>query len=196
MERIVLASASPRRAELLSQIDYDPIVIPAHVDEESIRRERADDLVLSLAQAKLEAVYDRLTAAADGRIHEAPVLAADTVVTKGGRIFEKPADSQEAREMLRELSGAAHTVVTGIAVQLPGRKEPILAHAETVVTFAELSHEEVEWYIESEEWRDVAGAYRIQGRAARFISAIRGSYSNVVGLPLQLVYSILKDQRP
>jgi septum formation protein len=212
MEPIILASASPRRAELLRQIDYDPIVLPAHIDEEAIRRERAADLVQALAKAKLEAVCKRLSDQSDPRIGHMPVLAADTVVTQEGRILEKPAHVQDAREMLALLSGTAHTVVTGIAVRVPQVNDQTVedggvgaarnarhigvAFAETIVTFADMTEPELEWYLDSEEWRDVAGAYRIQGRAARFITSIEGSYSNVVGLPLHLVYSILRDQRP
>ncbi|MFP4375657.1 MAG: Maf family protein [Spirochaetales bacterium] len=196
MNPIILASASPRRAELLRQIEYEPIVIPAEVDEEAIRREQAADLVRALAQAKLEAVCARLEEEADRRVALLPVLAADTVVTRGDRILEKPTDRADASSMLSLLSGGEHAVMTGVAVRFPGEREPVVAHAETVVTFADINSDEIDWYLDRGEWRDVAGAYRIQGVAARFISSIRGSYSNVVGLPLHLVYSILMGQRP
>ncbi len=178
---IVLASASPRRIELLRQIGVDPHVIPAHIDESAIRSADPVRLTLALARAKAHAVGVR---------PGVPVLAADTVVEAGGLILEKPADRSDAERMLRLLSGSEHRVVTGVAV-LRAAGELMEGHAESRVTFETLTESEIAACLDSEEWVGVAGAYRIQGVAARHITGLCGSYSNVVGLPLHLVYSIL-----
>jgi septum formation protein len=191
---IILASASPRRHELLLQIGIESTVMPADIDESSIRHDEPTRLAVQLARAKALAVAPRGTPTL-------PILAADTVVAVAGEILEKPQDVADARRMLSLLSGKTHQVITGVAVlpaidPAPGvadadRPSPIVRSCESHVSFAELSGEEIDGYIESLEWRGVAGGYRIQGLAARFITHLSGSYSNVVGLPLHLVYSIL-----
>jgi len=183
--RIVLASASPRREELLRQIGITPIVRPANIDESRIRHDDPTRLAVELAVAKARAI-------APPRGEDLPILAADTVVAVGNEILEKPTDVDDARRMLRLLSGAQHTVITGVAVIPPHDQSEVHSKcAESRVVFGELSGDETEEYLASEEWRDVAGGYRIQGLAARYITELSGSYSNVVGLPLHLVYSIL-----
>lgn len=185
--RIVLASASPRREELLRQIGIAPIVRPANIDESRIRHDNPARLAVQLAVAKARAIEPP-------KGEDLPILAADTVVAAGNQILEKPTDVDDARRMLRLLSGTKHLVITGIAVIPPdGDSEPRSGFAESSVVFAELSDDETEEYLASEEWRDVAGGYRIQGLAARYITGLSGSYSNVVGLPLHLVYSILSE---
>ncbi|MFW5684095.1 MAG: Maf family protein, partial [Spirochaetota bacterium] len=135
-----------------------------------------------------------------------PLLAADTVVAASGTILEKPASREHAREMLEMLSGRTHQVVTGVAfvagaidasgswLSVAAADAAVARFCESHVTFASLSVAEIEAYLDSDEWRGVAGGYRIQGLAARHITALSGSYSNVVGLPLNLVYSILTGQ--
>ncbi len=186
--RIVLASASPRREELLRQIGITPIVRPANIDESLIRHDDPARLAVELAIAKAREIGSHPS-------EDLPTLAADTVVVVGGEILEKPNDVEDARRMLALLSGATHRVITGVAV-IPGRAAQAIESrfAESRVVFAELSEEEVAEYLASGEWRDVAGGYRIQGLAARYITTLTGSYSNVVGLPLHLVYSILTEQ--
>jgi septum formation protein len=184
--RIILASASPRRDELLRQIGIVPIIRPAHIDEELIRHDDPARLATELAAAKALAVVDR---AEDGLA----ILGADTVVAVAGEILEKPSDRADAARMVRLLSGRTHQVITGIAVVRRPGDPPVARFAESHVTFAELSDVAIDEYLASGEWRGVAGAYRIQGVAARYITWLAGSYSNVVGLPLHLVYSILME---
>ena len=187
MTSVVLASASPRRAELLraSGIAFD--VIPSDVDETVLPGEPAEQYVRRLAEAKAMAVVDR----GDGR----PVLGADTVVVVDAAILGKPADETDARRMLRLLSGRTHEVVTGVALAalFPGGPGWVVETevARTQVEFVPLTAEEVAWYVATGEPTDKAGAYAIQGLASRFVARIDGSYSNVVGLPVALVYQML-----
>jgi septum formation protein len=184
--RVILASASPRRAELLKAagIDFDPM--PAHVDETVQNGESAERYVRRLADAK---ACDALA-----RSHGRPVVAADTVVVVDGEILGKPVDANDARRMLRLLSGRQHEVLTAVSVSLgsPDDVCPAASAVErTTVEFAPLSDEEIGWYVASGEPMDKAGAYGIQGLASRFVTRIDGSYSNVVGLPVALVYKLL-----
>jgi septum formation protein len=189
---IVLASASPRRAELLRAAGIEFEVVPAHVDETARPDERADHYVRRIADAKARAVAARLT----DRI----VLAADTTVVVDDEMFAKPVDEDDAKRMLRMLSGRTHEVLTAVAlVRGPERSAPLveiatpLVEVETTeVEFASLTEFEIDWYVATGEPRDKAGAYAIQGYASRFVTRIDGSYSNVVGLPIALVYEILK----
>ena len=176
--RLLLASASPRRAELLNAAGYEFDVQPANVDESVHAREAPEDYVTRVAEAKASAVAPR----ADGRV----VLAADTAVVVDGTILGKPADQADAARMLRLLSGRRHDVLTAVA--LPG----ITAVDRTTVEFAPLTDTQIEWYVASGEPLDKAGAYAIQGLASRFVTRIEGSYSNVVGLPVALVSALLK----
>jgi len=180
--RIVLASASPRRAELLRAAGIEFEVMPAHVDESARVGESPHAYVSRVAEAKASAIAAR----ADGRV----VLAADTTVVVGGEMLGKPVDDADAKRMLRLLSGRVHEVATGVTVScgpsLTTRVES------TEVAFAALSEDEIAWYVATGEPRDKAGAYAIQGYASRFITRIAGSYSNVVGLPIALVYDLLK----
>lgn len=174
---LVLASASPRRAELLRAAGIAFEVIAADVDETPLANEPAADYVQRLAAEKARAVSPR----AAGR----PVLAADTVVVVDGAILGKPRDQEDARRMLGLLSGRVHSVLTGVALGDDVRV------ASTSVEFAPLTAEEIAWYVASGEPGDKAGAYAIQGLASRFVTRIDGSYSNVVGLPVALVYEML-----
>ena len=184
--RIVLASASPRRAELLraSGIAFD--VRPADVDESPIASELPRDYVSRVAQAKAVAARK----AAGVRI----VLAADTAVVIGTHMLGKPASIDDARHMLSLLSGRTHEVLTGVTVLFPHRA-PDTRVESTIVEFAPLTKDEIDWYVASDEPMDKAGAYAVQGLAARFVRRIDGSYSNVVGLPIALVYRMLVNGR-
>lgn len=173
---LVLASASPRRLDLLRQIGVVPdAVVPAHIDEAPARRELPRDLAGRLAREKAASV-----AAAHPT---AVVLAADTVVAAGRRILPKPAGESEARACLSLLSGRRHRVYGGVALRLPDGSERSRVVL-TRVAFKRLSEPEIAAYLAAGEWRDKAGGYAIQGLAARFVPWINGSYSNVVGLPL------------
>ncbi|WP_018526251.1 Maf family protein [Alkalispirochaeta alkalica] len=193
---ITLASASPRRQDLLRRIGVEPLVCPAQVDEEScgpgtIRPDTPPDEVCR--QIALERA--RLKAAA---VHPLPptrlALASDTTVDAGGRLLDKPRSREEARTMLEHLSGITHRVHTAIIVyQDPAAPESWMEEVVTSrVTFTALSGDELEWYLACEEWRDVAGGYRIQGRAGAFVSHLEGSYEAVMGLPIHQVYSTIK----
>lgn len=178
---LVLASASPRRLELLRQIGLEPgAVDPAQVDETPLERETPRDYARRLARMKAQAVAPRHRGAF--------VVAADTVVAAGRRILPKPGDAAAARRCLALLSGRRHRVYGGVCVQAPdGRAGQRLVV--TQVRMKRLQPAEIRAYLASGEWRDKAGGYAIQGRAAAFIPWINGSYANVVGLP---VYETLR----
>lgn len=183
--RLVLASMSPRRADLLraAAIAFD--VIPADVDETRQPDEWPDAYVARLAEAKAAAVLEK----AGGR----PVLAADTIVVCGTHILGKPSGAADARRMLELLSGRTHLVLTGVCLIAPGASARQTDVASTAVEFAHLSDEDITWYIASGEPEGKAGAYAIQGLASRFVTAISGSYTNVVGLPVSLVCNLCKN---
>lgn len=177
---IVLASASPRRKELLEQIGCRCRVEASHAEEVSGQGLLPSETVMKNAHVKAAEVA--------ARYPNLPVLGADTVVSLDDDIFGKPKDKEQAREMLTRLSGRTHKVSTGIA--LVWNNHLWQAYETTEVDFAPLSLAEIDRYIATGEPADKAGAYGIQGRAAVFIEQIRGSYSNVVGLPLHCLYSL------
>ncbi len=183
--RLLLASASPRRAELLSAAGFTFDVAPADVDETPRADESPRDYALRVARDKAEA------AAATCRKSGTVVLAADTVVVVDGEILGKPAGVEDARRMLKGLSGAVHSVLTAVVLCADGRLAAEVV--ETRVHLLPLSDAEIDWYIGTTEPEGKAGAYAIQGRAARFVDWIEGSWSNVVGLPVATVYRLLKD---
>ncbi len=180
---LVLASGSPRRSELLRAAGIDFTVRVADVDEKVLPNELPRDYVVRLSREKAQAV------AADGEI----VLGADTTVVVLNEIIGKPVDAKDAERMLRLLSGKWHEVLTGVSLVNDGKTTSDVAV--TRVKFAKLSDEEIGWYVASGEPMDKAGAYGIQGHASRFIERIEGSYSNVVGLPVQMVYRMLESQK-
>lgn len=182
--RLILASASPRRLELLAQVGIRPdATLPTDIDETPLPRELARACALRLAAAKAEAVRD----------DDAVVLAADTIVAVGRRILGKPTDAKEAEAFLRLLSGRRHRVVTGVAVRTPDKTggKTRLRAVETAVRFKQLDRGEIAAYLASGEWQGKAGGYAIQGRAGALVPWIGGSYSNVVGLPLTETVNLL-----
>jgi septum formation protein len=180
---LILASASPRRAELLRDAGIPFEVRPVELDERFWPGEAPRQAVARLAEAKAAAV-----AAIEP---DAIVLGADTTVVIQGKALGKPADAADASRMLHLLSGQTHDVLTGVCVHTRGRG---LVHVEsTRVRMAAMTRAEIEWYVATGEPADKAGAYAIQGLAARFIEGIEGSYSNVVGLPISSVYGLLKE---
>ena len=181
--KLILASASPRRLDLLRQIGIEPdAVVPADIDETPLKAETPDKHALRLAVEKVRAV-------ASGH-PGAFVLAADTVVGCGRRILPKAEDEATARRCLALISGRRHRVLGGVALISPdGRMQTRLV--ESAVTFKRLSAEETDAYIGSGEWHGKAGGYAIQGRAASYIRFMSGSYSNVVGLSLYDVHQLL-----
>jgi septum formation protein len=185
---LVLASASPRRRELLAQAGYAFVVRPAHIPEDSLPDEDPIAYVVRLAREKAEAVFRELADAT------AVVLGADTTVTLDGQILGKPVDDADAARMLRMLSGRTHRVITGVALATESGTQ--VAAEVTAVRFLTLSDEEIRGYVATGEPLDKAGAYAIQGRAARWIPRIEGCYFNVVGLPLALVSTLLESIIP
>jgi septum formation protein len=181
---LILASASPRRAELLQAAGLEFDVVTSHVDEGPRPGESGEGHVRRLAEEKALAVME----SAGG---ERPILAADTVVMVDTEILGKPADQDDATRMLRRLSGRTHEVITGVCLACPAG-DVLLDSASTTVEFAPLTDEEIAWYVASGEPADKAGAYAIQGLASRFVTRIAGSYSNVVGLPVAVVYGLCK----
>ena len=182
--RLVLASASPRRLELLEQIGITPDAVdPAGLAETPLAREMPAQTARRLAREKARAVA--------ARHPHAFVLAADTVVACGRRILPKPADAGAARACLEMLSGRRHRVFGGIAVIAPGGRRAGRV-VTTAVAFKRLEAREIDAYLAAGEWRGKAGGYAIQGRAAAFVKAINGSYSNVVGLPLAEAVALLR----
>lgn len=178
----VLASASPRRAELLMAAGFDFEVVPADVDETAAAGEPPREYALRVARAKAEHVARQ---SSDGRV----ILAADTVVVAGGRLMGKPSDAADAQSMLEALSGVVHEVHTAVVVRTAGRQiEEVVT---TAVRFNPLTRQEIAWYVSTGEAEGKAGGYAIQGRAARFIDRIDGSWSNVVGLPIATAYRLL-----
>lgn len=191
--RLVLASASPRRADLLRAAGYAFTIDAADVDERPATAEAPVAYVRRVAHAKAEAVARRQV--------DALVLAADTCVVVDGAILGKPIDDEEAVVMLRRLAGRTHEVLTGVAIRCAGRdpgdtdppdEDEIVVS--TTVHLVPLAPSDIAWYVASGEPRDKAGAYAIQGLASRFVDRIEGSYSNVVGLPVAEVASMLARQ--
>lgn len=177
--KIYLASRSPRRSELLQQLGVEFEVLAPDVNESPLPREAPADYVRRITRIKAEVGWMQVV---ERKLPRRPLLAADTAVALRRHIFGKPADRNEAAEMLQMLSGTKHRVHTAVAVVFDGRLE--LALSTTAVQFRELSEREIRHYVAGGEPLDKAGAYAIQGRAAAFIAGIEGSYSGVMGLPL------------
>ncbi len=192
---IYLASRSPRRRELLAQIDVrfhllmfraDPRA-DADISEEVLPGEAADAYVLRVSRAKAEAGWKRVTLR---NIPRAPVLAADTTVTVDSHIFAKPENRQEAASMLAALSGRRHEVLSAVSLKFEDRLETAISRTE--VEFRALTEDEIKHYVATGEGDDKAGGYAIQGRAAQFVVEIRGSYTGVIGLPIYETVQIME----
>ncbi len=182
-DKLILASASPRRAEILAAVGWEFKAIAANIDESLEPDEAAEVYVRRLARTKAETVAQRFP--------DRMVLGADTTVVIAGEILGQPEDDEDARRMLRLLSGQWHEVVTGVALVRAGSAQVLIDHETTRVLFAEMSAEEIDWYVSTGEPKGKAGAYGIQGKAALFIKGIQGDYFNVVGLPVRLVFELL-----
>lgn len=184
MRPLVLASASPRRTEILTAVGWPFEAQPAHIDETRLEGESPEDFVSRLARAKAERV-------AGTRLFGL-VLGADTTVVVDGHVLEKPRDEEDARRMLRLMSERWHEVLTGIALVSAESGRAVTGLERTRVRFAAMTDEEIAWHVETGSVLDKAGAYAIQGRAALFIEGIEGDYWNVVGLPVRLVYELAR----
>ena len=183
LRHLVLASSSPRRAEILRSVGWEFETKPVEIDETLSAGEAAVAYVERLAREKAEAAM-RL-------VPDGLVLGADTTVVVDKDVMGKPCDEADARQMLGRLSGRWHTVLTGVALITGGESyRCVVAHEATRVRFASISDDEISWYLSTGEPMGKAGAYAIQGRAALFIEKIEGDYWNVVGLPMRLVYNM------
>jgi septum formation protein len=179
---LILASSSPRRAELLKAAGIEFLNVPVNVDESIVKLEPPGDHVRRLAMEKAQAAF--------AKHHDAVVIGADTIVLVGGEVMGKPRDDEDAIRMLRLLSGREHEVLTGLAIV--AKRGNAVEVARTRVWVNPLTDVEIAEYVASGEPTDKAGAYAIQGQFSKFIDRIQGSYSNVVGLPVALVYRLLK----
>ena len=183
--KLVLASKSPRRAQILEAVGWPFEQIAANVDESRLSSENALTYVQRLALTKAETIVKGISAGL--------VIGADTVVVIDEEILGQPRDDQDARRMLTLLSGKWHEVVTGVALLRAGQTSPALvAYQTTRVRFCNMQGEDIDWYIATGEPQDKAGAYAVQGKGALFIEEIQGDYFNVMGLPVRLVYNLLR----
>ncbi|MDC9724454.1 MAG: Maf family protein [Gammaproteobacteria bacterium] len=176
--QIYLASNSPRRRELLTQIGVNFSMLSVDVDERRFDNEPAVDYVQRVAIAKAQAGWDSLN-----HSNNKPVLGSDTSVVLAGDVLGKPSDDEHAREMLQRLSGQQHQVMTAVAIVTT--EKTWLELNTSTVTFAKLTADEIDWYLSTKEGVDKAGGYAVQGLAALFIEQIEGSYSGIMGLPLR-----------
>jgi septum formation protein len=180
--KLILASASPRRRELLASIGMEFDVIPSDVPEQRADGETPEEYVARLSRDKARAI------AATNR--DRSVLAADTIVVLGDDVLEKPSDSADARRMLSQIAGKTHVVFTGVTLISKGYSDTHVCTTE--VRMLPMTEGDVAWYVETGEPLDKAGAYAAQGKGGMFIDSIHGSYTNVVGLPLALLFQMLR----
>ena len=182
--KVILASASPRRRELLASISIEFEVIPSHIPEVRAEGEAPEEYVARLSREK---------AAEVARRHPSEwIIAADTTVLLGDELLEKPVDADDAKRMLATIAGRTHIVYTGVTVQNQERDYRDTRVAESEVRMLPLGARDIEWYVSTGEPLDKAGAYAVQGLGAMFIDSIHGSYTNVVGLPLALLFQMLR----
>jgi len=199
---LVLASESPQRKLLLNQIGIEPIVVPAHI-EEKLDVDNLSAALMKLAEEKAKTALAKINKDIPEPVlinmKELWIVGADTVILLNGSILGKAQDKKHAQQMLEMLSGRTHQVQTGVFAGRAEREHngiysiniEVSNVADTAVAFKSLSDIEIAWYLSSGEWREAAGAYRIQGRGACLVTGIMGSFSNVVGLPLESIYGML-----
>jgi septum formation protein len=180
--KIILASASPRRAELLRALGVDFELAPSQVHERPHPDEAPPDYIIRIARAKVIAVARK--------VESGLIIGADTIVVLDGQLLGKPEDEEDAKRMLRSLSGRWHAVMTGVALYEASSRREVADYEKTLVRFAQLTEKEIEWYVRSQEPMDKAGAYGIQALGGLFVEEIAGNYYNVVGLPLPLIYRL------
>jgi septum formation protein len=180
--KIILASTSPRRSELLKQIGVEFELASGNVQERPHLGEAPPDYITRIARAKVIAVARQCESGL--------IIGADTVVVLDGQVLGKPVDEADAERMLKGLSGRWHVVMTGVALYDVATRQEVAEFDKTLVRFARLSDDEIEWYVKTGEPMDKAGAYGIQGLGGLFVDEIAGNYYNVVGLPLPLVYRL------
>ena len=192
MKKIILASKSVDRSKILKRLKIPFEILSTDVNENEYKDQYSDpiNLVKELAKAKALKAKELLKSGEIGTI----IIAADTIVEFNGKIIGKPQDEKQAFQMLKSLANRSHNLMTGVALTEVGDSKIIVDHDITVVTFLDLSEEDIRNYIKIEEWKGRAGAYSIRDRASLFIKEIRGSPSNVIGLPMQKIHKILKTE--
>jgi len=192
MKKIILASKSVDRSKILERLKIPFEILSTDVNENEYKDQYSDpiNLVKELAKAKALKAKELLKSGEIGTI----IIAADTIVEFNGKIIGKPQDEKQAFQMLKSLANRSHNLMTGVALTEVGGSKIIVDHDITVVTFLDLSEEDIRNYIKIEEWKGRAGAYSIRDRASLFIKEIRGSPSNVIGLPMQKIHKILKTE--
>lgn len=190
MEPIILASSSPRRQEILKMLKIPYRVIMPNIDETFTSALENEEIPELLAREKVLAVIQSLPAG-----QEIPwVLGADTLVIYNDKIYGKPESQEQAFEFLKEFQGKTHTIITSLVLYNGKKHTTSSKTCKTKVTFAPMTDEEIQWYVDTGEWHGAAGGYRIQSLASCFIEKIDGSYSCVIGLPIFELYDILKEQ--
>jgi septum formation protein len=182
--RLILASSSPRRKELLNMLGIEPEIVIPSVDENVLPGESMEIFLRRVSIAKGVAVYR-------AEFFDVPVISSDTIVWCGNLIIGKPVDRDEAYRFMKILSGNVHEVLTGVAVRYRGQS--YYEYARTRVEFSEISEEELAYYLDNEDYLDKAGAYAIQGLASAFIKRIDGCFFNVMGFPVNLFYRMMKE---
>ncbi|MBQ4276085.1 MAG: septum formation protein Maf [Lachnospiraceae bacterium] len=191
---IILASKSPRRKELLENIGIKPLIIVSDADE-NIDESNPEELVKKLSHIKAQAVYDKIKADKTIGLHEDDyIIGADTIVYANGNVLGKPKDKDDARAMIKTLSGSVHSVYTGFTL-IDSEGNTVSKAVETKVYVYEMSDSEIEDYISTDEPYDKAGAYGIQGLFGKYVEKIEGDYNNVVGLPVSAIYNTLHSNK-
>jgi len=185
---LYLASTSPRRKQLIEQMGLECRVVPIAVDEPMNQKMHAPDLALDLALRKMKACMEQNTP-----LKGFWILTADTLIALDDEKLGKPADTLEAGEILKKLQGRTHQVITAFSIHSPLSGKICSDYESTDVTFSPMDGSEIEEYLKTEEWKGAAGAYRIQEQGGKYISSIRGSHYNVMGLPINRIYGILRQ---
>ena len=191
MEALILASSSPRRQEILKMLGIPFVVNPADIDENVPHDLDPKDAPEYLACKKVEAIAQRISTVQEDI---GWILGADTAILFDGKLYGKPCNKEEAASMIRTFQGQVHEVITGVALYNDNLHDITTRKCISRLTFAPMSEEEIEWYVNTGEWHGVAGGYRIQGMASCFIKKIDGSESGIMGLPIFELYDMLKEQ--
>lgn len=190
MEPIVLASSSPRRQEILKKLNLPYTVYPSNIEEKIPTDIEIDSVPEYLAIKKVDAVARIISVQQES----CWILGADTIIVLKGKIYGKPKDLNEAKSFLENIQGKTHKVITGLALYNGQFHEITTRTSVNKVSFKEMSAEEIDWYLNTYEWHDAAGAYRIQGFGSRFIKKIEGTESSIIGLPIFELYDMLIEQ--
>ena len=190
MDPIILASSSPRRQDILKKLRIPFRVVLPTGDETISKSLKNDEIPEYLARNKVTSVIKSLPPEQEIQW----ILGADTIITMSSNVYGKPQNQEEAFKFIKQFQGKSHTVITAIVLYNGKKKSTTSRICKTKVTFAPMTDEEIQWYVDTGEWHGAAGGYRIQGDASTFITKIEGSYSGVIGLPIYELYDILKEQ--